>query len=230
MTTLPVHVLATPTDVARAVADDIASQLGWVVRRHGSASVAFSGGSTPWHMLGALARHPLPWSQIHVFQVDERAAPDGHPDRNIVSLRGALAEAPLAESNIHAISILEDLTASAEAYAATIAEHAPNGFDVVHLGLGADGHTASLLPDDPALDVTDQRVAVTGVYQGWPRITLTYPELDAAHHVVWMVDGAAKAPALRKLLAGDTSIPGARVATTNASVFCDRAAVTPEAS
>lgn len=229
MGALSVHVFATPADLARAVADDIASQLSWAVRSRNSASVAFSGGRTPWLMLAALARHPLPWSQIHVFQVDERAAPDGHPDRNIIALRDALAGASLPDDNIHPIAVLDDLDESARAYADTIAAFAPNGFDVVHLGLGSDGHTASLLPGDPVLGVTDRRVATTGKYQGWPRITLTFPELDAARHLVWMVDGAAKAPALRQLLAGDRSIPGAHVSTTNASVFCDQPAVSTEA-
>ena len=220
----PIHASATTGDLARSVADAIASEIGWAVRQRQYATVAFSGGRTPWVMLAALARHPLAWEHVHIFQVDERAAPDGHADRNIAQLINALAPAQLPPSNVHAIQIGPDLDEAALNYEQAVGAHAPNGFDVVHLGLGADGHTASLIPNDPVLDVDDRNVAVTGVYQGWPRITLTYPALNAARSIVWMVDGAAKAAALVLLRSRDPSIPAGRVDTTNAQIFCDHAA------
>ena len=146
--------------------------------------MALSGGHTPWLMLRALAAEEVPWEAVEVLQVDERVAPAGHVDRNLTPLReGLLGPTPLRAEQIHAMPVeAPDLEAAAAAYAETLQRLAgtPPILDFVHLGLGADGHTASLVPGDPVLEVTAADVAVTGVYQGRRRMTLTYPMIDRA--------------------------------------------------
>ena len=222
---LAARVFASPLELARATADEIASHLGWAVRLRGRASVAFSGGTTPWLMLEALALHPIDWPSVDIFQVDERKAPDGHPDRNLVKLCHALRELPEALANLHAIPVDGTGVDCAAQYATTIEQCNGGVFDVVHLGLGADGHTASLVPNDAILDHHDDLAAASGPYQGWPRISLTYRALNAARALVWMVDGANKAGALEALRTSDPTIPAGRVSTEHATLLCDRAAV-----
>jgi len=179
--------------------------------------IAVSGGQTPWLMLEALAER-LPWEEVTVFQVDERIAPDGDPDRNLTQLERVL---PLERVDLRPMPVTaDDLDAAAAAYASSLPPH----FDLVHLGLGEDGHTASLVPDDAVLDVTDRDVALTGSYQGHRRMTLTYPVLGRARRVLWLVAGADKSPALARLRAGDLSIPASRVSTAKALVLADTAA------
>jgi 6-phosphogluconolactonase len=118
-----------------------------------------------------------------------------------------------------------DLEAAADEYERQL----PDRLDIVHLGLGPDGHTASLVPGDPVLEVSDRRVALTGgPYQGHRRMTLTYPALNAARRIFWLVTGADKREALRKLLEGDTSIPAARVENDEVTLLADRAALGEE--
>ena len=114
-------------------------------------------------------------------------------------------------------------------YAQTLQEIAgsPPVLDLVHLGLGPDGHTASLVPGDPVLDVTDADVALTGVYQGRRRMTLTYPILNRARRILWLVTGSEKAGPLVRLRQGDPSIPAGRVRQDQALVLADRAAAGP---
>ncbi len=182
-------------------------------------TLAVSGGSTAARMFRALADEDVPWERVAIYQVDERVAPPGHPDRNFPQL---LVELPGdARPDLHAMPVDEpDLEAAAARYALIL----PRPFDLVHLGLGEDGHTASLVPGDPVLEVTDELVAVTGEYQGRRRMTLTYPALEAAREIVWLVTGARKRKALRKLLARDESIPAARVANESQLVVADEAA------
>jgi 6-phosphogluconolactonase len=209
-----------------------ASALAGLVRRaaaeHGRCLLAVSGGHTPWSMLRLLAREDLPWDRLHVFQVDERVAPEGHPDRNLTHLRESLlAAAPLPEANLHAMPVNdEDLEQAPRRYAGVIDGLAgtPAALDIVHLGLGPDGHTASLVPGDPVLDVTDRDVALSGVYQGRRRMTMTYPLLNRARRILWLVTGANKADALPRLLAADPGIPAGRVRQDNAECLADRAA------
>jgi 6-phosphogluconolactonase len=196
----------------------------------GRFSLAVSGGHTPWQMLSALAEEELPWESVHLFQVDERVAPAGDPDRNLSHIKESLlSKVTLPPENLHAMPVEEgDLTAAAGRYARELEAIAgrPALLDVVHLGLGPDGHTASLVPGDPVLEVTEAEVALTGTYAGRVRMTLTYPVIDRARAVLWLVTGAEKAPMLPRLLAADPSIPAGRVRAEHALVLADRAAAT----
>ena len=225
-----IEVLADADAVARRAAAYIAEEGRDAVRARRRFVAAISGGRTPWHMLRVLAEQDLPWAHVHVVQVDERVAPAGHPDRNLTHLRESLELAPLDAGRIHAMPVdAPDLEAAAERYAAGLEEMAgaPSVLDLVHLGLGADGHTASLVPEDPVLDVTDADVALTGAYQGRRRMTLTYPILNRARRVLWVVTGSDKAGPLAKLLKGDLAIPAGRVCQGQALILADRAAAGP---
>ncbi len=214
--------------VAEAAARLVAGEARAVVSARGRFALAVSGGSTPWRMLRVLAGEDVPWRAIHLFQVDERVAPDGDADRNLTHLRESLlSRVDLPVANLHAMPVgREDLAGAAAAYARDLA--ATTGgegvLDMVHLGLGTDGHTASLVPGDPVLAVTDADVAVTGLYAGWRRMTLTYPALDRARKVLWVVTGADKAPVLPRLQAGDPTIPAGRVRAVRAELLADAAA------
>lgn len=225
---MKLEVLANADSVARHAAAIIAAQARVAVAARGRFLLAVSGGRTPWVMLRALADEDVPWPSVHVFQVDERVAPAGHPDRNLTHLAASLlARAPLPPAQLHAMPVESPrLEAAAARYARTLEEHAgrPAVFDVVHLGLGPDGHTASLVPGDTVLDVSDADVALTGGYQARRRMTLTYPVLDRARQLLWLVTGADKATMLTRLLAADPSIPAGRVHQGRALVLADRAA------
>jgi 6-phosphogluconolactonase len=222
------EVLADANTVARKAAAIIAAEARTAAAARGRFLMAVSGGHTPWLMLRALASEDVPWESVHVVQVDERVAPAGHPDRNLTHLRESLLEhAPLRPGQIHAMPVESpDLTAAATRYALTLRELAgsPPVLDLVHLGLGPDGHTASLVPGDPVVDVTDADVALTGVYQGRRRMTLTYPILNRSRRVLWLVTGTEKIGMLGRLRAGDESIPAGRVRQDRAQVLTDRAA------
>jgi 6-phosphogluconolactonase len=222
------RVLADADAVAAEGARAIAAEVRAGVAARGRFTLALSGGRTPWAMLRALAGEDLPWAAVHVVQVDERIAPPGDPDRNLSHLRDSLIDhAPLPEGNLHAMPVEEeDAGEAARRYARTLETVAgsPAVLDLVHLGLGSDGHTASLVPRDPVLDVADRDVAPTGVYQGRRRLTLTYPALDRARRILWLVTGGEKAKALRRLLAADSSIPAGRVRQDRATVMADRSA------
>jgi 6-phosphogluconolactonase len=214
--------------VARKAAAIIAADARAAVPARGSFFMAVSGGRTPWLMLRALADEQLPWENVHVFQVDERAAPAADPDRNLAHLRESLLDhAPLRPDHIHAMPVeTADLDRAAGQYALTLQEVAgsPPVLDLVHLGLGPDGHTASLVPGDPVLDVTDADVAATGAYQGRRRMTLTFPIINRSRRVLWLVTGGEKAGTLVRLRDGDPSIPASRVRQDRAVILADRAA------
>jgi 6-phosphogluconolactonase len=191
--------------------------------------VAVSGGRSPWVMLRALgARSDVPWPQVHVLQVDERVAPEGDADRNLTKLRASLlARIQPGQAQVHPMPVeLSNLDEAAARYAQTLDAIAgsPPVLDLVHLGLGPDGHTASLVPGDPVLGVTDTDVAPTGVYQGRRRLTLTYPVINRARRVLWLITGADKAAMLTRLLLADPGIPAGRVRQDEAIVLADRAA------
>jgi 6-phosphogluconolactonase len=217
------EVLASADLVARTGAGYVQRQAAAAVADHGQFTFAVSGGRTPWAMFAELARMDMPWSQVTLFQVDERAAPDNDPDRNLTHLHDTLGDVKVS---VVAMPVTApDLDAAAAEYAALL----PDRFDLVHLGLGPDGHTASLVPGDPVLEVTDRLVAVTGPYQGHRRMTLTYPALARAGQIMWLVTGADKAEPLARLLAGDRSIPAGRVEAGASLVLADTAAAPPAA-
>jgi 6-phosphogluconolactonase len=222
-------VLADAESAAQKAAAIIADEARAAVAARGRFIVAVSGGSTPWLMLRALARDDIPWESVHVVQVDERVAPAGHQDRNLTHLRQSLLEhAPLSPDRIHAMPVESpNLEAASEKYAAALQELAglPAVLDLVHLGLGPDGHTASLVPGDPVLDVTDADIAMTRVYQGRRRMTLTYPIINRARRILWLVTGSEKAGMLARLRNGDGRIPAGRIRQSDAVVIADRAAV-----
>ena len=225
---MKLEVLSDADTVARKAAAIIAAEARTAAAARGRFLMAVSGGHTPWLMLRALASEDVPWESVHLVQVDERVAPAGHPDRNLTHLRECLLEhAPLRPGQLHAMPVESpDLAEAATRYAHTLREIAgsPPVLDLVHLGLGPDGHTASLVPADPVLDVTDADVALTRVYQGRRRMTLTYPILNRSRRVMWLVTGREKAGMLGRLRAGDESIPAGRVRQDQALVLADRAA------
>jgi 6-phosphogluconolactonase len=195
------------------------------VDARGTCAIAVSGGTTPRAMFAALADEDVPWEAVGIWQVDERVAPTGHDDRGLTHLLGSLPPRGLPRVRAMPVDDIDPddetaLAAAAEAYAAEL----PEGFDLIHLGLGPDGHTASLVPGDAALDVRDRRVAITGPYQGRRRMTLTFPVLDRARHILWVVAGGSKADALRMLRSRDPSIPASHVAAPDQRAVVDRAA------
>ena len=214
--------------VAQKGAEIIAAEARAAVNARGRFIFAVSGGHTPWQMLRALATKDVPWDDVNVVQVDERVAPAGDPDRNLTHLYESLLEhAPVRREQIYAMPVeAPDLETAAERYAETLKKIAgsPPVLDLIHLGLGPDGHTASLVPGDPVLNVTDSDVALTGVYQGRRRMTLTYPILNRARRILWLVTGNDKVDALARLREADTSIPGGKIHRDRAVVLADQAA------
>lgn len=225
---MKIEVLTDSDAVARKAAKVIAEEASRAVAARGRFIMAISGGHTPWLMLRALADEPVPWMQMHVVQVDERVAPAGDPSRNLTHLRESLLKyAPLPPRQIHAMPVeREDLEAAAASYARLLQQIAgsPPVLDLAHLGLGPDGHTASLLPADPVLDVADRDVALTGVYQQRKRMTLTYPILNRSRSILWLVTGPEKAQMLARLLSGDGTIPAGRIRRDGALVLADGSA------
>ena len=225
---MEIEVLADADAVARRAAAFIADAARTAAEARGRFVFAVSGGRTPWIMLRALAEGEVPWEAVEIVQVDERVAPEGDADRNLTHLRESLLErATLKPGQIHAMPVAaEDLDGAAREYGDVLRNlTAPSGrLDLVHLGLGPDGHTASLIPGAPVLDVLDAPVAVTGVYQGRRRMTLTYPVLDNARRILWVVTGDDKQEMLLRLREGDASIPAGRIADGAAVVMADRAA------
>jgi len=211
MTDPAVERLPGEEDAAARAAERVAAAAIAAIAARGAFTVALSGGRTPWRMLEILARRDdVRWERATVFQTDERVAPEGDPDRNWTRLRSSFP----VPATFRPMPVLDaDLGAAARAYAALLESAAgrPPVLDLVHLGLGADGHTASLVPGDPALDVADADAAATGPYQGRRRLTLTFPAIDRARERLFLVTGAGKREALDRLLSGDRSIPAGRV-------------------
>ena len=232
---MKIEVLANPDAVAQKAAEFIAAEARTAVAARGRFVIAVSGGHTPWVMLRNLATEDVPWKQMHVVQVDERIAPSGDPDRNLTHLRESLlAHAPLPTENIHPMPVeASDLEAAARQYASTLERLAgsPPVLDLAHLGVGPDGHTASLVPGDPVLTVMNTDVALTGVYMGRRRMTLTYPILNRSRRILFLVTGKEKVEMLPRLLAADNSIPSGRICQDNTVILADRdAAVRAAAS
>ncbi|HSN18552.1 MAG TPA: 6-phosphogluconolactonase [Gammaproteobacteria bacterium] len=224
-----VEVAADAAGAARKAAAFIAERAREASRQGRHFLLGLSGGHTPRRMFKELSEQDMPWADVHLAQVDERLAPIG-PERNLTMLKEDLiAHVNLPDENIHAMPVeTDDPVAAARRYGEELRGVAgiPLVLDVVHLGLGADGHTASLMPRDPVLKVQDKDVAVTtGAYGGLRRMTLSLPVLNRSRCVIWLVTGAGKAPMLERLLRGDRSLPAGRVARARATIFADRAAM-----
>jgi 6-phosphogluconolactonase len=218
---LELEVAADERAAARRAAEVIAAAGEAAVADHGSFSFAMSGGRSPWSMLAILGElEQMPWAETELFQVDERVASPGSEDRNLTHMvlglsmdhQPSLRPMPVTQRN---------LEAAAHEYETSL----PDRLDVVHLGLGPDGHTASLVPGDPVLEVADRRVAMTtNEYQGHRRMTLTYRALAEAGQIVWLVTGPEKAGPLQQLIAADPSIPAGRVKNEAMTIVADSAA------
>ena len=215
---LEIEILPDADKVAERGAEYVAAQAEAAVADHGRFTFAVSGGRTPWAMFAHLA-DKMPWEKVTIYQVDERIAPEDDPSRNLTHLRESLPAGGSADVRPMPVND-DDLYDAAAEYGRSL----PDAFDLVHLGLGPDGHTASLVPGDPVLEITERKVALTRKYQGRRRMTLTYPVLDRAHHLLWLVTGEDKVDALARLRANDQSIPGGRVSPAHAHVIADSAA------
>ncbi|MGA8890480.1 MAG: 6-phosphogluconolactonase [Anaeromyxobacteraceae bacterium] len=223
-----IEVLTDEASAALAAARWLADEARAAVAARGRFTLAVSGGRTPWSMLRALSTEEVPWSAVHLLQVDERVAPAGSPDRNFTHVaESLLARVKLPPGNVHAMPVEEaDLGRAAAAYARelAVATGGTGALDVVHLGLGLDGHTASLPPGDPDPERGGGDVVITGPYAGWRRMTLTRGVIDRARRILWLVTGAGKAPMLARLAARDPTIPAGRVDDARAIAFVDAAA------
>jgi 6-phosphogluconolactonase len=208
-------------------AERVAQAARDAVTERGRCALAFSGGATPSLMFKALAGEDVPWDRVHLFLVDERVVPSGDPERNDSRLKEDLIDRiAIPSDNVHPMPVeKEDLDEGARGYQAILRRFAgePPVLDLVHLGLGEDGHTASLFPGDPALRIVDADVAVTGPHKGWRRMTLTFPAIDRARSILWLVTGSGKSAALERLRAGDRSIPAGRVRSDRAVLMADAA-------
>jgi 6-phosphogluconolactonase len=211
--------------VAKGAASLIAEEARKAVNARGRFVMAVSGGKTPWQMLRDLAQEEVPWASVHIVQVDERIAPAGDPDRNLTHLRESLlSHAPIPPEQIHAMPVeAADAELACLDYTGALNSlcGVPPVLDLVHLGLGPDGHTASLIPGDSVCQVLDREIALTGVYQNRRRMTLTYPVINRARAILWVVTGGEKAPMVPRLLAGDPAIPSGSIAQQNATLLLD---------
>jgi 6-phosphogluconolactonase len=227
---MQIKVFANPESAATGAARIVAAAAREAVAKSGRFAMALSGGSTPWLMLRALADEDVPWDKVHIFQTDERVAPAGDPDRNLTHIQDCLLNhAAVPPSHVHAMPVEEpNLEEAAAQYTRTLERVAgsPPVLDLVHLGLGGDGHTASLIPGDPVLSIAEAGAAVTGVFLGHRRMTLTYPILNRARQILWLVTGPGKAGMLARLRDGDASIPAGRVR-QDAFIVADQAAAKP---
>ena len=223
---MDVEFLVNEAALANRAADLVAARLTKAIDARGRGTLAVSGGRGPLPFFAELAVRKLAWEHVHIFQVDERVTPPG-PDRNLTGLQGALLErVPIPAANVHPMPVEEsDLATAAAAYGEEIRAviGAEGRLDVVHLGLGEDGHTASWPPGDPVVDATDD-VAVVGPFNGFVRMTLTPPPVNRAEWIVWLISGVAKAAALRGLMAGDPALPASRVRRHDVTLLADGAA------
>jgi 6-phosphogluconolactonase len=216
---IPIEVLSDDVSVALRAAEIVVEHATAAIAARRMFTLAVSGGHTPGQMFDELARRKdFPWDQSAIYQVDERIAPDGDPNRNLTLLWDNLPEA--AFSQLHPMPVTaENLDEAAVRYATVL----PECFDLIHLGIGADGHTASLVPGDPVLDVDDRDVALTAEYMGLRRMTVTYPVLNRARALLWLITGQEKRDALSRLQAGDESVPAGRVSRVQAQIVADAA-------
>lgn len=222
------EILSNSEAVAQKAAAYLEEKIKETIQAKGSFSMAISGGRTPWEMLKILAKAPLRWNRVNIFQVDEREAPDGHPDRNLTQLFQSIQDSGIVTKvNIFPMPVTaENLEEGCAEYSNTIKSITGDGIlDLVHLGMGADGHTASLIPGDQVCEVIDKEVAMTfGPYQGRNRMTLTYPIINQAKEILWIVTGGEKAEMVNRLLQADPSIPAGKVQQDRATLLLDEPA------
>jgi len=225
---MEIVVVEDPEQVALRTARTIARIASEAIAERGLATLALSGGRTPLRMFDQLSRESIPWAQVHLFQTDERLTSRDHDARNARAIRLRLVErVPIPEARVHWMPVeCEDTVAASRSYETVLRSVAgePPELDVVHLGLGTDGHTASLFPNDGALETRDRYVVVTAEHAGWRRMTLTLPALERARHLVWEISGEAKRRARDALLAGDPAIPASRLPRSRSILISDRAA------
>jgi len=225
---MEIRTFQSATEVAKEAAIFIADRIRENIHKKGFFTFAISGGRTPWEMIKELAKEDLPWEKVYLFQVDERIAPDAHPDRNLTQLFKAIEGTKLVlRLNIFPMRVnAEDLNEACEEYESHINRMTENGkLDLIHLGLGTDGHTASLVPYDSVLEINDKGVAMTRIeYQERKRMTLTYPLINQAEKILWVVTGEEKAEMLDRLLHQDPSIPAGRIDQHHAIVFTEESA------
>ncbi len=227
--------ITTPERWAGRAADVMAASIGQAIARSGRCLMALSGGSTPVPVFEELAGREVLWDRVTILQVDERLVPADDPARNLADQQAALgylgatwlplpvdellARSPSAsgpERERAELTVLDEFIADL----VDLADQPPI-LDLVHLGLGDDGHTASLFPGDPLVDELRSPVGLTEVQNGVQRISLTRPVLDRARMVVWLVRGASKAGPLGRLLAGDLSIPAGLIRPAHSVVLAD---------
>lgn len=224
---MKIHIQPDANSLALEAAAFIAEQARLAIDARGRFSLALSGGTGPHRMFEALAQEDVPWKFVHVFQVDERATTAESPERNFRAIRDLLLDhIAIPDNQVHPMPVeLDDLNATAKQYAATLHQSLGSAmtFDLVHLGLGEDGHTASMLTGDPALASTDD-VAVSREYQGFRRLSLTLPVISRARQRLWLVTGARKSKMLKAAVEGDASIPAGRVNRNRTVFFVDTAA------
>lgn len=204
-------------DAAERAAVWIAGRLRDAHRRRGTASLALSGGSTAPPMIAALLAQPVPWDTTTVWQVDERIAPDGDPARNA----GQLADLPCRVRPMPVTAT--DLRRAARRYGAAL----PERLDVVHLGLGDDGHTASWPPGDDGPIQSDRSVELVGEFHGLPRMTLTRHVVNHARSRAVLTVGSGKRAMVERWLLGDRSLPITAVRSASTWVFLDDEAAPP---
>ncbi len=210
--------------VARAAARVFVDLAADAIERRGTFVWAVSGGSTPRRFLDQLAKSDrIDWPRIQLFQVDERVAPDGTETRNDTMIREHLADLSPIGNYAPMPVVTDDLPREASAYQVAIEEAAgqPAVLDLVQLGLGADGHTASLVPDDSSLDTVDRDIDLTGPYAGARRMTMTYPLINRARHRLWIVTGAAKRSVLTQMIGRDPTLPASQVTTVETTLITD---------
>ncbi|TDQ18966.1 6-phosphogluconolactonase [Algoriphagus boseongensis] len=222
------EIYSTADEVAQKAAEYLEAKIRETINTKGSFSMAISGGRTPWEMLKILSKAHLRWTKVNIFQVDERIAPDGHLDRNLTQLFKSIEGSGIVTKvNIFPMHVIsEDPEEACLDYAKTILEITGDGIlDLVHLGMGADGHTASLVPGDKVCEIKDQNVAITfDPYQGRKRMTLTYPLINQAREILWVITGEEKAEMVERLLNEDYSIPAGKVNQENALALLDQPA------
>lgn len=224
---MKIHIEADADVLALQAAAWIGGQARRTLDERGQFSIALSGGRGPHRLYEALAREKIEWQRVQLFQVDERAAPPDSPERNFRAIRALLVErVAIPAGQVHPMPVdTDDLEAAAGEYAATLerALGPERILDLVHLGLGEDGHTASLLPGDAASE-PGAPVIVSREHEGFRRLSLNYPVLSAARQRCWFVTGAGKSEVLPRAVDGDLAIPAGRIRREDSLVFADQAA------